>query len=98
MIVAGLILTASLGWLLLPRRLDASPVEGLALGFALLAFGISAEIFVMGVAGFLPPAWLALTPCLEGDERAARAESALASGSTGRWLGGGRRADRLGPL
>lgn len=66
MIVAGLILTALLGWLLLPRRLDASPVEGLALGFALLAFGISAEMFVMGVAGFLPPAWLALAPWVLG--------------------------------
>lgn len=62
MIVAGLILTALLGWLLLPRRLDASPVEGLALGFALLAFALSAEMFLMGAAGFVPPAWLALAP------------------------------------
>ncbi len=62
MIVAGLILTALLGWLLLPRRLETSPLEGLALGFALVAFGVSVEMFALGALGFLPPAWLALAP------------------------------------
>jgi hypothetical protein len=36
------------------------------LGFALLAFGLSAEMFLLGVAGFLPPAWLALAPWVLG--------------------------------
>ena len=62
MIVAGLVLTALLGWLLLPRRLEALPLEGFSVGFALVAFGLSVELFVMGAMGFLPPAWLALAP------------------------------------
>ena len=62
MIFAGLIVTALFGWLLLPRRLEAGPLEGLSLGFALVAFGLSAELFLFGIAGFLPPAWLALAP------------------------------------
>lgn len=79
MIAAGLIVTAILGWLLLPRRLEASPLEGLALGFGLLAFGLSVEMFVLGAAGLLPPAWLALAPwALAASWNATRERPALA--------------------
>ncbi len=49
--VFGLIATAILGWLVLPRRLQANPVEGLCLGFALAAFGISVEMLFFDLGG-----------------------------------------------
>jgi len=64
MMYAGLVLTALLGWAVLPRRLGAGPVSGPALGFGLVAFGVSLELFVLdavGVGVAVNP-WLALAP------------------------------------
>jgi hypothetical protein len=62
MIVLGLTLTAVFGWLLLPRRWEAHPLEGLALGFLLASFGISVEVFFLEVAGIPWSGWIALLP------------------------------------
>ncbi|MEZ5362417.1 MAG: hypothetical protein R2748_08790 [Bryobacterales bacterium] len=62
MILLGLLLTAILGWLVLPRRWTAAPLEGLSLGFLLAAFGISVEMFVFGLVGLPLCGWLALIP------------------------------------
>ena len=62
MILQGMILPAICGWLLLPRRWQAHPLEGLALGFLLLAFGISAELFFLSAAGVPWNPWIVLAP------------------------------------
>ncbi len=62
MIVLGLALTAVLGWLTLPRKLDADPVAGLSLGFLWMTFGISVELFVLDRLGLPGNAWAALVP------------------------------------
>ncbi len=64
--VFGLIATAILGWLVLPRRLQANPVEGLCLGFALAAFGISVEMLFFDLGGLGWNAWLVLAPWIAG--------------------------------
>ncbi|MBI1355113.1 MAG: hypothetical protein GC160_12260 [Acidobacteria bacterium] len=64
MVHAGLILTALLGWLLLPRKLEAGPAEGLSMGFCLGAFALSVELFFAGAARLPLNAWLALAPLL----------------------------------
>ena len=66
MVYLGLILTALLGWLLLPRRLQAGPAEGLAAGFCLAAFAVSVEMFAAGAAGLALSPWAALLPLLAG--------------------------------
>ncbi len=70
MIVLGLILTAAIGWSLLPRRLGAGlvagPGAGLALGFALGAFGLSAEMFFFDLAGLGWNPWLLSAPWVAG--------------------------------
>lgn len=66
MILLGLVLTALCGWLLTPRRWKAHPLEGLALGFLLVAFGVSVEMFLLGAAGVLLNGWIALLPWLAG--------------------------------
>ena len=81
MILAGLLLTAACGWLLLPRRWGAHPIEGLALGFLLAAFGLSAECFFLSAAGISWNGWIALAPWLAGAGWAAlRRPPALGSG------------------
>ncbi len=62
MIFLGLALTAVLGWLALPRRLDAGPPGGLALGFLWASFGISVELFAFSLVGLPANPWLALAP------------------------------------
>ena len=62
MIVLGLALTAVLGWLTLPRRLEAGPVSGLALGFLWASFGISVELFLFDRLGLPGNPWIALAP------------------------------------
>ncbi|MCB1021314.1 MAG: hypothetical protein KDC27_15390 [Acidobacteria bacterium] len=66
MILLGLFLTAILGWLVLPRRWQAAPLEGLSLGFLLAAFGISAEMFLFSLTGLPLCGWLALIPWAAG--------------------------------
>jgi hypothetical protein len=72
MILLGLLLTASLGWLLLPRRWGANPLEGLALGFLLVAFGLSAEAFFLSAAGVPWNGWVVLLPWVAGATWAVR--------------------------
>ena len=62
MILLGLALTTLCGWLLTPRRWKVHPLEGLALGFLLAAFGLSVEYFLLGAAGVAVNGWLALAP------------------------------------
>ncbi len=62
MIVLGLALTALLGWLSLPHRLNLGLVSGLALGFLAASFGLSVELFVFSVVGLPLNAVLAITP------------------------------------
>ena len=62
MILLGLILTALCGWVLVPRRWQAHPLEGLALGFLLAAFGLSVEAFLLGIAGAVPNGWMLFAP------------------------------------
>ena len=64
MIILGLLITAVCGWRLLPRRWSAHPLECLALGFLLAAFGLSAEIFLLQVSGLPWNGWAALAPWL----------------------------------
>ena len=64
--LVGLLALAVLGWLVLPRRLEANPVEGLCLGFLLCAFGVSAEMFFFDLAGTGWNAWVVLAPWITG--------------------------------
>jgi len=64
--VFGLAVTAILGWLVLPRRLQANPIEGLCLGFALAVFGISAEMFLFDLVGLGWNGWVILAPWVAG--------------------------------
>lgn len=64
MMYAGLLLTALLGWAVIPRRLGAGLLSGPALGFGLVAFGVSLELFFLdavGVGAGVNP-WLLLAP------------------------------------
>jgi hypothetical protein len=90
MILAGLLLTALCGWLLLPRRWQAHPLEGLGLGFLLTAFGLSAECFFLSIAGLPWNGWLALAPWLAAAGWAAFREPPA--------LGKGFSAPALAPL
>ncbi len=102
MIALGLILTALCGWLLVPRRWQAHPLEGLAMGFLLVAFGLSLEAFVLGILAVAPwNGWASLAPWValagwaayrrgvhlgSGFEPAALAPLGAAAAVTAAWL------------
>ena len=58
----GLVALAILGWLALPRRLEANPIEGVCLGFLLAALGASVEMLFFDLAGFGWNPWVVLAP------------------------------------
>lgn len=62
MIALGLLLTALLGWLCLPRRMELGPIGGLSLGFLAMSFGLSVELFLFSLVGLPLNAWLAVLP------------------------------------